>query len=76
MSIHRPVTTVPPSLPDIILVSQDVLYKERQTPATSPREVAIRFSRLLLRHRLWEVVDVIVGGGALAVGCVVLPADF
>jgi hypothetical protein len=28
MSIHRPAMTVPPSLPDIILVSQDVLYKE------------------------------------------------
>lgn len=27
-SIHRPVMTVPPSLPDIILVSQDVLYIE------------------------------------------------
>ena len=73
MSIHRSVMAVPQSLPDVILVNQDVLYIE--IVDTSTESYAARFGRLLLHHRLWAVIDVTVRGGALAVGRVVLPAE-
>ena len=38
MSIHRSIMAVPPSLPDVILVSQDVLYIEIVDTSTKSDE--------------------------------------